>query len=292
MPRALPLNPSGNQLGQENAVLSGTAARYHVPDFEGCLSLKCVMRGSACWETGGRRFILNADSYLILNDRQHYTITIEAREKATTFCLFFRRGFVEDVHRAMVTPQSALLDSPVTEGTLEFFNRLEPQDCPVLDRVRRFHGYVRSEQLTRDAWEQQFLAIAEQLVWERKETLGAIARLPAARAATRREVFRRLLRGRDFLLASLGEPIRLEEMASAACLSPFHFHRSFTRAFGETPHQYLTRQRLELAARQLRQSSRSVTEIGLAAGFETPASFSDRFRRKYGVSPRDYRRAI
>ena len=294
MAPSLSINIPGRELGRENAILSGTGARYHVPDFEGCLSLKSVVHGSAQWESHGRRFVVTGNCYLILNDRQHYTITIDSPQKATTFCLFFQRGFVEDVHRTMVTPEEALLDSPQNgEGrVLEFFNRLEPRDSAVLGMLRQFHAAMRSGQLTLVVWDQRFLGIAAQLARERSDTARAIAKLPAARASTRVEVYRRLLRGRDFLLASLAEPIRLNDLAAAACLSPFHFHRSFTQVFGQTPHQYLTRQRLQRAADLLRQTDLSVTQIGLDSGFESLASFSDLFRRRHGVAPRQYRRAI
>jgi AraC family transcriptional regulator len=108
----LPVNPPADQLGRENAVLSGRGARYYVPDFEGCLSIKSVVNGMAVWETERRRFLLNEDRWLILNDHQRYTITIDALQPVTTFCLFFERGFVEEFYRAQVTPSDVLLDLP------------------------------------------------------------------------------------------------------------------------------------------------------------------------------------
>lgn len=289
----LPINPPGRELGRDNAVLSGCGSRYFVRDFEGCLSLKSVLQGAADWETDERRFVVNRNCYLILNDRQHYTITIDSTERAETICLFFQRGFVEDIHRAMVTPDECLLDSPEDSRftPLEFFNRLEPQDSVVLGLLRDFHAEFRSGRVSRIEWDQNFLRVGQQLALERAGTLCAMAKVPAARASTRVELYRRLLRGRDFLLASLRNPIQLKDLAAASNLSAFHFHRSFTQVFRETPHQYLTRQRLELAAHLLRSTEMSVTDIGLEAGFESPASFSHLFRRRYGIPPLRYRRA-
>ena len=107
----LPVNPPGTLLGLENAVLTGTNNRYFVPEFEGCLSVKTVVRGSALWEAGGRRFKVHESGYLTLNDRQRYTLTIDSIQNATTFCLFFERGFVEDVFRATTMPVAGLLDA-------------------------------------------------------------------------------------------------------------------------------------------------------------------------------------
>jgi len=283
----LPVNPPGEQLGRENAVLSGRGTRYYVPDFEGCLSIKSVMTGAAVWETEHRRFLLGEDRWLIVNDHQRYTITIDALQPVTTFCMFFERGFVEDLYRARVTPCAALIDSPQAAKTapIEFITRIEPPDGSVMGLLKHFQRELSAGKMSRVGWEEHFLRVAGMLVVGRDDTINAIGRLPAVRHSTRVEVFRRLLRGRDFLLSSLQEPIQLKDMATAACLSPFHFHRAFKRAFGETPHRYLTRHRLERAAQLLRRTDLTVTEICLATGFESPTSFTDLFRRRYGVPP-------
>ena len=289
MTLVLPVNPPGEQLGKENAVLSGCGTRYYVPDFEGSLSIKSVVIGTAVWEAENRRFTLNEDCWLILNDRQRYTITINSFTPVTTFCLFFERGFVEDIYRTHVTPCGRLLDAPQadTASNVAFFTRIEPAG-PLMDALKLFRTVLARAAMSRMEWDQAFLQIGEILISGRSDASKAMARLPALRNSTRLEVYRRVLRGRDFMLSSLSEPIRLKDMAAMACLSPFHFHRSFTRAFGETPHRYLTRHRLQRAAKLLRQSESSVTEVCLGAGFESLASFSNLFRRHYGVPPSQF----
>lgn len=281
------VNPPGDRLGQQNAVLCGRGTRYYVPDFEGCLSIKSVVKGTAVWETENRRFVVNEDSWLILNDRQRYTITIDSIRPVTTFCLFFERGFVEEIYRSQVTPSDVLLDEPQPPppGAVDFFTRIEPADCSLMAFVRRFQAEVSDRSISNMEWDRKFLCAGEMLLLGRGDTTDKIARLPALRNSTRVELYRRLLRGRDYMLCSLSEPIRLKDMAAAACLSPFHFHRTFVRAFGETPHRYLTQRRLQHAATLLRQTALSVTEICLATGFESMASFSALFRSHYGVPP-------
>jgi AraC-like DNA-binding protein len=83
----------------------------------------------------------------------------------------------------------------------------------------------------------------------------------------------------------------LETLASAAHVSPRHFSRSFRRAFGETPYQYLLTRRLERASHLLRTTELAVAEICLEVGFRSVGSFTTTFRRRLGVSPTEYRRA-
>ncbi|MBI3682305.1 MAG: helix-turn-helix transcriptional regulator [Acidobacteria bacterium] len=106
------------------------------------------------------------------------------------------------------------------------------------------------------------------------------------------ETFRRLCRSRDYVAADLGRPLRLEDAAGAACLSPFHYHRLFSRTFGETPHDFLTRVRLERARQLLAASDEPVTQVCLAVGYESLGSFSTRFRSAVGLSPQEYRRSL
>lgn len=104
------------------------------------------------------------------------------------------------------------------------------------------------------------------------------------------DTFRRLCRSRDFLAASFGERLRLEQAAGQAFLSPFHYHRLFHRAFGETPHELVTRLRLDEAKRLLASGELSVTEVCFAVGYESLGSFSLRFKQLAGCSPSEYQR--
>jgi AraC-like DNA-binding protein len=106
------------------------------------------------------------------------------------------------------------------------------------------------------------------------------------------ETFKRLCRSRDFLAGSLDRQVRLADAAGAACLSQFHYHRLFARAFGETPHDFLTRLRIDRAKQLLAQDHVPVTEVCFAVGYESLGSFSVRFRSVVGRSPSEYRRAI
>ena len=80
-------------------------------------------------------------------------------------------------------------------------------------------------------------------------------------------------------------------MARQYGYSPFHFHRFFSNAVGETPKQHVDRLRLERAAYKLAITGETVLEIALSVGFKNHETFSRAFKRAFGYSPRDYRRA-
>jgi transcriptional regulator GlxA family with amidase domain len=88
------------------------------------------------------------------------------------------------------------------------------------------------------------------------------------------------------------QPLSLDELAQRAYLSRYHFIRLFRRFFYETPHQYLTRKRLEKAKHLLANSTLSVTDICFAVGFESIGSFSTLFHKTVGWPPSVYRARV
>jgi len=100
---------------------------------------------------------------------------------------------------------------------------------------------------------------------------------------------RHLVRGRDLADARYTEPLTVDDMAAAACLSRAHFSRQFRRAFGESPHAYLLSRRLERAATLLRGTDYSVADICMQVGLTSVGSFTSSFTRAYGLTPTSYR---
>jgi AraC-like DNA-binding protein len=101
---------------------------------------------------------------------------------------------------------------------------------------------------------------------------------------------RRLLRARDLMDRSYAEPLDVRTVAAVALVSPAHFSRSFRAVFGETPHRYLQRRRVERSMFLLRETGRRVTDICFDVGFTSLGTFSRTFREILGESPSDYRR--
>jgi AraC-like DNA-binding protein len=107
--------------------------------------------------------------------------------------------------------------------------------------------------------------------------------------SARHEANRRLLRARDAMDRSYADALDIEALADSVHLSRAHFIRSFRDTFGETPHRYLQRRRVERAMSLLRETDRPVSEVCLEVGFWSLGTFSRTFRDIVGCSPRAYR---
>jgi AraC-like DNA-binding protein len=103
------------------------------------------------------------------------------------------------------------------------------------------------------------------------------------------ETNRRMLRARDAMDRAYAEPLDVPALAQIANVSEAHFIRTFRATFGETPHRYLQRRRVERAMFLLRANDRSVTDICLDVGFNSLGTFSRSFQAIVGESPTRYR---
>jgi AraC-like DNA-binding protein len=100
---------------------------------------------------------------------------------------------------------------------------------------------------------------------------------------------RRMLRARDAMDRDFAQPLDIAALARIAIVSEAHFIRTFRATFGETPHRYLQRRRVERAMFLLRETGRPVTDVCLDVGFASLGTFSRTFRAIVGVSPSAYR---
>jgi AraC-like DNA-binding protein len=103
------------------------------------------------------------------------------------------------------------------------------------------------------------------------------------------EMNRRMLRARDAMDRTYAVPLDVPALARVAHVSEAHFIRTFRATFGETPHRYLQRRRVERAMFLLRDTKRNVTDICLDVGFASLGTFSRTFHEIVGETPLAYR---
>ena len=107
--------------------------------------------------------------------------------------------------------------------------------------------------------------------------------------STQEDTNRRMLRARDEMDRRYAEPLDVPHLAAIAHLSASQFGRVFKSVYGETPHRYLQRRRVERAMTLLRQTDRAVTDIAWDVGFASLGTFSRTFAVIVGCSPTEFR---
>jgi len=279
-------------LGGFSFIIGETARRHHWSGA-GCLSIKSFHGGEALYDVGRGRYRVGSNSYLILNQSQPYEIIVDSEKAIESFCVFFEDGFAEEANYGLITPAAKLLDNPrpARVEPVRFFEKTYPHDDILSPALFRFKAALQDGKEDEVWINERLHELSRRLLQVHRGVYREVESLPALRAATREELYRRLHRAKEFIAASFEEPITIDEMAGVACLSTNHFLRTFRQAFRQTPHQFLTAQRLDRARNLLLHTDLPVTEICLSVGFESLGSFSSLFRRKLGASPEQFRRA-
>ncbi|MEM5434245.1 AraC family transcriptional regulator [Paraburkholderia diazotrophica] len=92
-----------------------------------------------------------------------------------------------------------------------------------------------------------------------------------------------------WLRAHLSEPLRIADLATHCGFGMRRFHQLFIEAFGETPHRYLQRLRLDTSVTLLADPRRSLTDVALEVGFSDQSAYTHAFTRRYGMAPGQWR---
>jgi AraC family transcriptional regulator len=92
-----------------------------------------------------------------------------------------------------------------------------------------------------------------------------------------------------YIRTHIHEPLDRETLASVAGFSIPHFHRVFTAHVGESAVSYTRRLRMTRAGQKLRMGAVDITEVALAAGYDSHAAFSKAFKQQFGLSPSEFR---
>lgn len=282
--------------GWPSVVLNVRGRAEHRPDIRGPLSLFLNVRGtSGVQVAGGHRVQVDATTLFITNADQEYTLEVPAAG-TETFNVHFATGLAEAALHALTTPAPRLLDAGADGSAgpelVTFANQLYQRN-PALDaalaRLSAERALFNHDPLRRD---ELLLALLPHLLARRREVLAQVARLPAARASTRAELYRRVRRAADFLHAHYATPeLPLEELAGVACLSKHHFLRAFSAALGSTPFEYRRRLRLAHARQLLTDSVLPVGEIAQWVGYTSDAAFCRAFHHATGQWPLAWRLA-
>jgi AraC family transcriptional regulator len=287
------LHPSAIELRNCSTVLNGVVGRrdYRVERFRTTLSLKSVVRGEAWYRSAGSRHRVDASAFLLLNEDQEYWLDIAAGSQTETLCPFWQPGLLAHVAGVMTMPTDRQLDELTPRvASIDFCERLYPKSGPIAAGLGRLHAGLRTPGASQPWLEDHLYSLAADLVRLSRDVKAEVAAFPGRRPSTRAELYRRLHRGRDYLESCYDQPLSVAAVAQVACLSPYHFQRMFRAAFAQTPMRHLQARRLRAACRLLAETDEDITTIALRVGFESLGSFSWLFRRKLGMSPRQFRR--
>lgn len=256
------------------------------------LALLCAWNGRQEVAAENRRLVVDDDTWLAMSGTA-VSVRVRSTHDVDALTILFRAGMPEEVLGTLLTDDDMLLEDGelAVHSSLPFMPHLQPHDrsvTPVLLFIKRHCEMGLDDPLW---YEEQLAFLLERMLLRHRYVMSRARAVPVRRAATQREILRRVSLATDFIHSSFDRPLMLRDMASSAFLSRHHFLRLFKHIHDVTPHEYLQRKRTMVAARLLRSSSLAVEEIVRQVGFDSRSTLFRAMRRFHGVTPRECRQA-
>ena len=274
------LNAVASHGASKNHVFfSTTHGNYHYPTHETPYLLVANFRESGQYVLNNRKVTVSDSHFYILNPGDQLEIDLRKKNALQTFLVAFDQTFVNQAFQVAISSDGPLLDDEPRETSDTSF----VPSVPFLMNAqinRLLYSILQSSE------EDEILAeILLGFFPLLDDTRNRLENLTAVKHSTREEICRRIFVAEEFMREHLSETISLDQIAAAACMNRFHFLKRFKEMRHTTPHQYLTKLRLERSYHQLKAGGISVSEACYAVGFQSPASFSHLFKRRYGCTP-------
>jgi len=276
---------------KHNIVFNALADNSHCENHVGCLSFKTVLSGEEWYGINSRRIAVRSGQFLILNDDQTYSSSIDTIGKVQSFSIFFRNEFASSVFSDKLHSEEQILDNPFyNKGQVpEFFQTLNRTGPGLLRQLSNLVFSLENEGYDSNLVDEYLVGVLRYLIDSYKTGVKRADDVKAIKASSRTEIYKRLCVAKDFMHSSFADKPDLQSISNEACLSVPQLVRQFKTVFDTTPHQYLTRVRLDYAAGLLKQTNTPIHEITWKCGFENMSAFCRAFKSAYGVQPHNYR---
>ncbi|MER2998802.1 helix-turn-helix transcriptional regulator [Pontibacter populi] len=289
------LDMKGTRLEKEGwpvVILNARTTYCHRPDLKGPFSIFTNISGSSTVQAGNKRVNVSEDTFFITNRAQYYTLDVESDTPAETFNLHLGQDVWEDYTYTCTTTDLQLLDN--TDHTqymtlAEFPNLLQTKVKTISQALAQIYSLSKNPDHTKLQLDELLALLFKALAEQKHELHKAIQRIPQAKQSTKAELHKRITIATDFILSNTTHHTTLEELADMACLSKFHFLRTFTSIYRTTPHQFILQQKIQRAQRLLQKTRVTIGEAGILAGFDDVSVFSRTFKKHTGYTPQAYR---
>ena len=273
------------QGGWPTVVLNANEKQIYRPEVKGPFSVFMNLSGKSHLRVGNNEVDLFEHSYAITNNEDHYDLLIDNPVGTETFNIHFGESFVRQAHTALSQTEEELLTKPDDWLPCESLPlRSYFKDLFLRNNINHFKSVFEKEGSSIEKDEALFSLF--QHLWEQNISEKIrVTNLSALKSSTREELINRLYLALEYIHAFYHGSLEIDTLSRIACMSKFHFLRTFKAYFGLSPYQYIKKLRLENAMILLKSCTKTVEEIAYSVGFENSSSLSRAVFLRYGIYP-------
>lgn len=272
-----------------NLINYSLLSEYYCPVPFRSFSIKYVSGGYERYTINQTKFKVDSGEYILANNFSNGSVEIESKVPVTGLCIDLAPGLMKDVIQTMLHPD--MLQPDWSNGTYfdsnEFFeSKFRSADTHLGRVLSNLDTMLSGNPYEQHQFDTSFyFHIAEQIVKDYQPIVKQLQRVSAVKTQTKKDLYRKVQAGHDFLLSHFTGVIDIPSVAMQCGLSEYYFFRLFKAVYGKSPMQFVIDKRLEFSRELLQQQMCSVTEAARLSGFGDIFSFSKSFRKRFGFSP-------
>lgn len=262
-----------------NWVVKSNLTSYELKSEPCNFSIKYVSEGVEYYNIDAKEYRVKNNNFIITYPNQQIESYVNSPTNVSGICYFFDANLIQQIvyaARSTVKDNLNQIDSKASSITNAIYN------IPINKYRTRLNHRLQSvnlDALDRLQISKYLMFLAEDMVCHQHDTQLQLQELNRIKSTTKTELYKRIQTGRQFIHDNISHDISLKEMAKAACLSEYYFHRNFRYFFNLTPHEYHHTLRMQYAHRLINQGKYSKKEIALRCGFQDAKYFSKTYKK-------------
>lgn len=272
-----------------NSLMVSSLYEYHNPVSSNGFAVKYVAEGIEKYTLDRENFDVVTGSYLLSNTIKEGHVEINSQDPVEGICINLDETFFEGTIANIVRPDAAIPDNDLGKffhKSLFIENIYKANDTQLGKTLIQLTKAINSRRISIENLSAEFFfSISEKIVADYTPVCKQLQNIPAVKSITKKELYKKILKGKNYIDCSFTYPLTIEMIAKECCLSEYHFFRLFKLIFKLSPHQYIIRKRLEAGKKMLGQGQSQVSAVAIECGFSDIHTFSTAFRNYFGFAP-------
>lgn len=272
-----------------NSLIFSSLSQFYEPVKSEGFAIKYVVEGVERYKLNDKSYPIETGRYLLTNDTCEGSVEIEDHRNVKGICINIYPPLIAEAIASQLRPDAAFSDAELGQFLVSehFFESVYQDTETHLGIYLRYlttkvyRGEVGVENISNEF----FYTISEKIIEDQIPVFRRLQAIPSIKPATRKDLYRKLRHGREFIDYHFAHSLSIKIIAQEACMSEYHFFRLFKAVFGLSPNQYIIRKRLEYGLSILKQDRLSVSTAATESGFSDIHTFSKAFKRHYGFPP-------
>jgi AraC family transcriptional regulator len=272
-----------------NTVVLSSLSEFYAPVLSKGFAIKYVTEGKELYTLNQQQYHVGPNEYLLCNSNKEGFVEIESRQTVKGICINISAELMLQAAASLQQPGTAFPDADLglffcSNQFVE--NQYNANTTNLGTMLLQMNQHINSYSFNHNELTIEFFyLLAEKIITDQLPVFRQLQNLPGIKPATKQDLYKRIVRGKELIDANFTQPLSVELVAKEACMSEYHFYRLFKKMMNISPHQYILQKRLESGKQLLDQHQLSVSDAATQCGFADIYSFSKAFKHAFGVTP-------